>query len=441
MPVKTVIPAFIISCGMGVIQLRCQEAGYQAGSLDSDRPQSVYASDPQDSWNRIFHCLFTRTVRLRLTEDFPEGAPFQDAHFASFPAFPALRVSDRTFERIESGDRGIDPLYPSFLDSLGTVRLFSEPRSTEFENSLRAALDERKKRPAMERALMQIDLWAAYDMIYRNLRWVDATRSTLIMNMLARMIRKLALSPEEIAALPDNYAAGANRLRLPDLFGGHSQWIEIEWGAGRFHDSSANDRRSTRIFLNPGPKLTDQRGFVESFRDDRSPHLPLEAVALVTQGLLIDDSGNPVPSRVATEVQTRQFAYSSDGRFSRTEIAEFELSRRAMLIAPTSGGFVRFAETAPAYLAASGNDNGFASGIDSTDGRSRDISIMGSLRRRCAGCHGPEINALHTFSKQNPREGVIKILNKQGDEHAQYVVEQKRKLESWKSLQQRWQQN
>jgi hypothetical protein len=82
-----------------------------------------------------------------------EGAPFHDTHF-EFLAFPALRASDRTFQRIESGDRGIDPLYISFLDSLGTVRLFSEPRSNEFENSLRAALDERNnKRPPVERAL------------------------------------------------------------------------------------------------------------------------------------------------------------------------------------------------------------------------------------------------------------------------------------------------
>lgn len=143
-------------------------------------------------------------------------------------------MSDRTFERIESGDRGIDPLYPSFLDSLGTVRLFTKPRYSQFENALRAALDERHQRTPIQRALMQSDLWAAYDMVYLNLRWVDATRSALILKMLARMIRKLALTPEEIAALPDNYAAAANRLRLPDLFGEQSPWIEIEWGRGRF---------------------------------------------------------------------------------------------------------------------------------------------------------------------------------------------------------------
>jgi hypothetical protein len=439
MPARRIIPALIALFEMAAVPPgRCQPGGYRLGSMESDQPQRVYGNDLQDSWNRIFYCLFTRTVTLRLTEEFSDGAPFGAAHFGSFPAFPALRVSDRTFERIESGDRGIDPLYPSFLDSIGTQRLFTEPRYSEFEQALRAALDERTQRTPIQRALMQSDLWAAYDMVYRNSRWVDGARSALILKMLARMIRKLALTPEEIAALPDNYAAAADRLHLPDLFGAHSPWIEIEWGQGRLHDSSADYRRSTRIFVNPGSKLVDQRGFLEAFRDDRDPHAPLEAVALVTQCLLIDNSGNAVPSRNTTEVQVREFNRSSDGRLSKTEIAAFELSRRATLTEPASGGLVRFDETSPAYLAASGNDYGFAAGIDSSDGRARDISILGSLRERCAGCHGAKIATLFTFNKQDPRAGIIRILDKQAKEHAQYVAEQKTKLKSWKSLQELW---
>jgi hypothetical protein len=439
---KRMIPALVILCGIAAAPpVRCQHAGYRQGSLPSDQPQPIYANDPQDSWNRMFYFLFTRRVKLRLTDDYREEGPFQPAHFASFPAFPPRPVSDLTFERIESGDRGIDPLYPSFLDSLGTVRLMTEPRYSEFERALRAALEERSQRTPIARALMQSDLWAAYDMVYRNSRWVDAARSTLILKMLARMIRKLALTREEIAALPDNYAAGTNRLHLPDVFGEHSPWIEIEWGQDRLHDSSANHRRSTRVFLNPGSKPIDQRSFLEAFRDDRSPHAPLKAVALVTQSLVINNSGNAVPSRNTTEVQVREFNRSSDGRLSKTEIAEFELSRRAMLTEPASGGLVRFEETAPAYLAASGNDYGFAAGIDSSDGRARDISIMGSLRARCVGCHGADVAILFTFSKQDPRAGEIRILDKQTNEHAQYVVERKTKLESWKSLQEHWAQN
>ena len=124
----SLIPLLIALCALATPPfVRCQQGGFRQGALEAGQPQRIYRNDPQDSWNRIFYRLFTRPVTLRLTADFPEGAPFRMADFSSFPAFPPLRVSDRTFERIESGDRGIDPLYPSFLDSHGTQRLFARP--------------------------------------------------------------------------------------------------------------------------------------------------------------------------------------------------------------------------------------------------------------------------------------------------------------------------
>jgi len=51
------------------------------------------------------------------------------------------------------------------------------------------------------------------------------------------------------------------------------------------------------------------------------------------------------------------------------------------------------------------------------------------------------VATLFTFSKQDPRVGEIRILGKQANEHGQYVVEQKTKLDSWKSLQEHWAQN
>jgi hypothetical protein len=37
------------------------------GSLPKDEPQAIYHPDPGDAWNRIFYCLFTRTVKTRLS--------------------------------------------------------------------------------------------------------------------------------------------------------------------------------------------------------------------------------------------------------------------------------------------------------------------------------------------------------------------------------------
>lgn len=84
-----------------------------------------------------------------------------------------------------------------------------------------------------------------------------------------------------------------------------------------------------------------------------------------------------MPSRITTEVQARKFSRSSNGRLSKTEIAEFELSRRTMLTDPASGGLSPSGETSPAYLASAGNDYGFASGID--------IAIMGTLKGAVRG--------------------------------------------------------
>jgi len=99
-----------------------------------------------------------------------------------------------------------------------------------------------------------------------------------------------------------------------------------------------------------------------------------------------------------------------------------------------AGGLIRFDEGDPAYLPAAGNDFTFASGLEVSASGERDISVMGSLRARCSRCHGSDVAVLFTFSQHDPEIGQIKILNSRKNEHAQYVVERKTKLPSWKSL-------
>ena len=74
-------------------------------------PAPIYGPDPKDAWNRIFGFLFSRRMEVRLSDEFPEGAPFTKERID-------MRLGDRglslrTFERIEIGDRAIDPFYPS----------------------------------------------------------------------------------------------------------------------------------------------------------------------------------------------------------------------------------------------------------------------------------------------------------------------------------------
>jgi hypothetical protein len=151
------------------------------GALRKDEPQAIYADDPRDSWNRIFHCLFTRTLKIRLS------LISRKAHrsLSNTRLFPTGRDSASSCsKRIESGDRAVEPLFPQehFRDDVSTVQLLTEPRFTAFKNAVAEALAETRVRPALERALMQSDLWAAYDFLSRDVSaWIlkDAPVSPL----------------------------------------------------------------------------------------------------------------------------------------------------------------------------------------------------------------------------------------------------------------------
>ena len=145
---------------------------YLARSLAKNEPQAIYADDPQDCWNRIFFCLFTRTLKIHLSDDFPEGAPFT---FTNRSLTGVKGLSTQLFERIESGDRAVEPLYPHemFRDDVSTAQLLTEPRFSEFKAALTEALRETSPRSPLERALMQNDVWAAYDFMARDVSdWI-----------------------------------------------------------------------------------------------------------------------------------------------------------------------------------------------------------------------------------------------------------------------------
>jgi hypothetical protein len=83
-------------------------------------PHGIYVSDPNDAWNRVFFMLFTRTIEARvIAADSP----------VLFSGDPNVNISQTRVSRVETGDRAIDPLYPSWLwmDSPGKC---SESRAT-----------------------------------------------------------------------------------------------------------------------------------------------------------------------------------------------------------------------------------------------------------------------------------------------------------------------
>jgi len=409
------------------------------GSLPKDEPQAIYHPDPGDSWNRIFYCLFTRTVKTRLSQDFSDGAPFTSATMGGF------RVSASLFERIEGGDGANDPLYPSFFNSAGAAQALVEPRYSMLKRALADALGESRDRPALDRALMQGDVWAAFDILsgYRHIvgpqgESLDERRSELG-PMLARFIRKLALAPEEIKRLPDNYAAASVVHRLPDLFGTRSEWMEIRWFPDRLHDDSVQFRRAARVFIKAKSQPANRQAFLNELREEGSDKAGgIDAVALVIQSMLIDSNGAVVPSPITFEAQQRSFIKDGRGVLAPTELGQFEISRSLFLSNPRSGGLVALDDKAGSYLPSSGSDYSFAS--------TQSVAIAGftepvyaTLRTRCVSCHGPDTKTIFTFAIHAPEPlPPVEQLNRADNKHGNYVAKHKMELDDYKALLREW---
>jgi hypothetical protein len=413
------------------------QADFRSGALSKDEPQPVYADDPGDSWNRIFYHLFTRTAITRLSSEFYEGAPF-----TRFPimGFGSLDVSRSLFQRIESEDRAFDPLYPSFLSQAGPSEVLKEPRYTLFVRALDDALREDRRRSVIARALMQCDLWAAFDILHPLHRYPPveggpvAKRADTLLTMLARLIRKIALTPEEIGALPDSYARLSRADQLPGLFDEGTPWIEVEWLPHREHDLAADFRRVAHVFVKPAMPPADKQRFLNDLRrEDVIPHTVLDGVALVIRPLAIDTNGHVEPTRLVTEVQFRVFSKNRNGERVKTEVLDYELNRRLSVAFAESSGLKPVAETDPAYLPESGNDYGFGSVQRE---QATYPPVLARLGTRCVACHGSGAENVFTFRVHapEPQPPVRQLKPRFDDECAHYVVGQKVERPDWKAL-------
>jgi hypothetical protein len=292
---------------------------------------------------------------------------------------------------------------------------------------------------------MQADIWAAHDLLApinqfpsRQTTELDE-RASQLLPLMARLIKKLALTSEEIENLPDNYALASQEHRLPDLFSPHGEWMEVRWFLSRLHVEAMDFRRAARVFVKPNMPLRDKQRFLDKLRDHQGDLKELGAVAIVIQNLLIDSEGNIAPTRLTYEVQARAFKRDVNGKIVKTELSQYELSRRLLVTKPQTGGLMFFAETAPMFLPSAGNDYGFATPQrDMQQGEAQ--PILASLRRRCGVCHGwPNAPSIFTFSIHAPDSiPPVKLLEQPNDEYARYVADQKVNRSEFKLLHAEW---
>ena len=288
--------------------------------------------------------------------------------------------------------------------------------------------------------MMQSDLWAAYEILLEPLFPEDRSaeldhRHQVVLDLLGKMVAKLALTRAEITSFPDNYDAARTKYSLPDLFSKNSGWIEIEWFPGRTHDAVANYRRFTRVFVKPAHPPQDKQKFLDSLRDPQQDmSAKLDGVALVMQSILVDSQGKLAPTRLTTDVQLRLFKKSDQGVFQSTEIRVCELSRELMLTAPETGGLSSEDEDFQTYR----GGYGFASPtyhIDSNAAPGPPVVVK--LKTRCSQCHGQNAVSLITFMITAPphsKRPTVRELDPAATEAAETALSRKNASYDFKLL-------
>lgn len=416
--------AALFLCALTVPHAQEPPASYRPA-----RVEPVYSKDPADSWNRIFYILFSRRFQVYMTTDFPESAPFETS-----ASDGDLRVSTRLFERIETGDRAIDPLYyPPYDSREGRTQLLEDPTYSEFMAAMQEALADSSPRAPLARAWMQSDLWSAYDILSEPLFKEDRSveremRHAAALDALARLIRKIALTPEEIQSLPDNYSPARNALALPDLFNLQSGWVQIQWFPEHAHDAAAGYRRFSRIFVKPVHSAMSTQKLLDGLRNpERNPADSLDGAAILIQLILIDSHGKLTPTHLTSEVEFRLFEKNPNGAFKKTQIRVCEISRGLLLRQAATGGLVSEDESVQAF---SGGYSFAAPGFTEGGTTAKERPVVVKLRSRCISCHGLDATALMSFEMKVPPHfhgPAVKQLDPAKFEAADFAIAQKKK--------------
>jgi hypothetical protein len=278
---------------------------------------AVYDENPSHIWNRLYAALWVRedSQGKRYGEDSLDPMLWSESkHLLSQPSHDAA------------------------------LRVLDEFLRTDAENLIK---------DPVKRAMLQRDLWAVFDWSVQQHSGVgqpeygDEKRE--LQNRVAELLRRLALTQEQIRALPDNYAQAVNSgvfpaeydpahpqrpFLPPDLFDPRGPWVCItpnpdtmaEGVVAKAHVSNFSGRSVFLVFMRlpEGRKATlgyfrtlwnFPQAWVAGPADggplEPNPDLPSfpggAQVALVRQMMLFDTQGNLVVSPITESVQIRMY--------------------------------------------------------------------------------------------------------------------------------------
>jgi hypothetical protein len=396
---------------------------------------SVYDENPSHIWNRLY-------AALRVRED-PQANKY--------------------------GEDSLDPMLwretehllsqPSAGLALRTMNEFLRTRAETFIQS------------PLKHAMLQHDLWAVFDWSVQQYSARDrpryGTEKRELQSRLAEVLRRLALTKEQIKSLPNNYAqavaSGAFSAQydpahpeqpfLPqDLFGPRGPWVCItpspeigNDGVAKLHVSNLSGRSVFLIFVRlpagrqatfdyfqtlwnfPQPWAAGPQLIVsdQSIPNPDLPSFPAGTqVALVRQMMLFDKQGNLVLSPITESVQIRVYreitmARKHDFSAGRDRMARnsgqdfFEITiSRPLLFSGKQGGLRatgREEREFPTFQTM-GNDP-----IDSASGRVEHLNSQPPTMETCLNCHSgggvTSFNSLDSLLKPTRRQQEPKDVN------------------------------
>lgn len=296
-------------------------------AAETTAPSTVYDPNPRHLWNRLDQTLFQRTAA--------------DGKKYGLDDLDILYWADTTNLLSGSSYRAGTKVLDEFINTHGE-KLISDP---------------------VKRALLQRDLWQLFDWttyhierpnkVHRSFskNFPDATRE--LQARLAVVLRRVALTSNEIAALPDNYAQ-ADTQRLPDLphhlFDTNGDWVNL--GISTYnsdvaptHSRSFGARSGFSIFVHVPENRQAALSYLDSLRDfardnrawvyrtNRNTGFPNEP----RERLILNPAIPQFPTNTEWALVRRMCLIDSDGNIQRSPLIESIQLRRYLKIQRTFG--------------------------------------------------------------------------------------------------------
>lgn len=383
---------------------------------------NIYDPAPEHLWNRLFHLLYGRKT--------PKGA--------------------------EYGRDSLDPLY--WAETTYLLEGPSHEQAIQLLDEFLATNGETLIADPLKRAMFQRDLWAIFDWLAFRLEFnpIDyLAQCQALQERIVEIIRRVALTEEEILALPDNYLLAVQSQGFPEQFSEQTPetaflppdlltttgaWILMGREGGPMAASHLtypfSGRSTFLVFLHvPGEGQATLDYFTALQEADSLSLAPLPPsgteVALVRQMMLIDQSGKIVFSPLIESIQMRHFTEIQGQMFY-----EFLLNRD-LLFTNVTGGF----------RALDSDDRGFSlffsHGVDWFEFDPEDFEHGRPVTlQTCRSCHlGNGANGVQTilsysrFRFDLPNQQKVALEMTTPENEAKLVIDWKMKQRSWQELQ------